>query len=140
MTRSPGGWLRLAWAVPPWVAATAVTIARPRPDPGRAEGAAARWKRSKTRGSCPVGTPGPSALTCTVIVPSRSPAAMVAAVPGGVCGHVGEQIVGGAAQQFLITGHQESRVDGRVPGTVRVGDPGPLDAARPQRGKAKQPL
>jgi len=42
MIRRPWGWLRLAWAVPPWVAATAVTIARPGPDPGRAEGAAAR--------------------------------------------------------------------------------------------------
>jgi hypothetical protein len=31
MIRRPWGWLRLAWAVPPCVATTAVTIARPRP-------------------------------------------------------------------------------------------------------------
>src|SRR5580704_11770987 len=32
--RSPCGSFRLAWAVPLWVVATALTMASPRPDPG----------------------------------------------------------------------------------------------------------
>ena len=42
VTRSPCGWLSAASAVPWWAAAIAVTMASPRPDPGRGGGAAAR--------------------------------------------------------------------------------------------------
>jgi hypothetical protein len=47
--------------------------------------------------------------------------------------HVGQQVVHGPAQQFLVADGDEPGGDAGLPGSPRIGDPGPLDAAGGQR-------
>ncbi len=51
----------------------------------------------------------------------------------GVRVHVGQQVVHGPAQQFLVADGDEPGGDAGLPASPRIGDPGPLDAAGGQR-------
>ena len=80
-------------------------------------------------GSLSGGTPGPSSLTSMA---TRSPAVVAVIVPmvpgGGVHEHVHQQVVDGAAEQFLVADRAQAAVDADPPGPFGVGDPGPLGA------------
>src|SRR5690606_4113987 len=59
-------------ARPPWAAAIAATIGRPRPEPSTPRPLVPRANRSKTRSASSGGTPGPSSVTLRSSVPSRA--------------------------------------------------------------------
>jgi len=49
--------------------------------------------------------------------------------------HVGQQVVHGPAQQFLVADGDEPGGDAGLPGSLRIGDPAPLDAAGGERAE-----
>src|ERR1700734_1687407 len=83
------------------------------------------------------GTPGPSSVTSMVTHPPTANALIVPAVPAGgsVHEHVHEQVVDGAAQQFLVAGHGQAVGDPRLPAPPGVGDPRPLRASGDHGGE-----
>lgn len=83
MERPWGEWRRPS-TLPPWVAAVSRTMASPRPDPGRDDGASPWQKPSKMLGRRSAGTPGPSSLTSMTTTSSRRRAVTAAELPDGV--------------------------------------------------------
>src|SRR4029077_3978782 len=54
---------------------------------------------------------------------------------GGVYEHVHQQVVDGAAEQFLVADGAQVVADADSPGPFGVGDPGPLGTARDHGGQ-----
>ena len=128
--------MAVAPAVPPWAAAMALTIARPRPEPGRCDGAAAAVEPVEDVRQLVAGDAGAVVADLdddVAVAPGGGDGGDGAG--GGVRGHVAEDVVEGPAQQFLVAGGHQAVRDVGVPGALRVGDPRTGGALADQAGE-----